>query len=113
MPVLRAAAASVLGLFVVLPLRAQTVQLPETVVIATTPSPILRPPSDGAGAPLPSSETQAPLQGTLPVVTDQFVPLALTKTSKLPVAPAKVNAPMSTALPTTLGRFRTTVRDVS
>ena len=72
MLILRGSLASLLGLFVVLPVRAQTVQLPETVVIATTPSPILRRPSDGPGAPLPGSETQVPLQGTLPVVTDQF-----------------------------------------
>jgi iron complex outermembrane recepter protein len=72
MSILRGSLASLLGFFVVLPVRAQTVQLPETVVIATTPSPILRQPSDGASAPPPGSETQTPLQGTLPVVTDQF-----------------------------------------
>src|ERR1700694_873735 len=69
MSILRGSLASLLGLFVVLPVRAQTVQLPETVVIATTPSPILRQPS---GASVLGSETQALLQGTLPIVTDQF-----------------------------------------
>ena len=72
MSILRGSLALLLGFFVVLPVRAQTVQLPETVVIATSPSPILRQPSDGAGTPLLGSETQALLQGTLPIVTDQF-----------------------------------------
>lgn len=72
MLVLRAVAASALGLFFALPGNAQTIQLPETVVIATTPSPILRQPLEGSGAAVPGSETGAPLLGTLPIVIDQF-----------------------------------------
>jgi iron complex outermembrane recepter protein len=71
MLLLRTALLGAIGCFLALPAEAQ-VQLPEIVI--TAPSPIVRRPAALAGA--SGQETPAapetPLQGTLPVVTDQF-----------------------------------------
>jgi iron complex outermembrane receptor protein len=79
MLILRAAAALAVEFFLVLPARAQ-VQLPEIVV--TAPSPIVRRPAVPAEQ-VTSPAPETPLQGTLPIVTDQFATVTVVPNEEL------------------------------
>jgi len=57
---------------------------------------------DGTGAPLPGSETQAPLQGTLPIVTDQFATVTVVPNEEIRRNPGNTLGDLLFATPTTL-----------